>query len=395
MKKIKIIICSTAHRYDDSRIFHRQALTLSKHFDVKLFICAPFKSKQINDGLIIVGLPIWKHRIDRIKSNVLLWSYLRKENADVYIFHDPELLLTIPFVKLFKKARIIYDIHEYYHEHLKEITWLPKWLAINISRMYRILENFSLKYIDMIWFPVEKVIEHHSNYNNQNSIKKLEVRNFPILNLFNEERNDTGLRLNQILYVGVMTEDRNFEMLIHAFSKFAQEFPQFKFLLAGNFYSETYKNKLINLINELAMNERVKLLGRVSYAEVPKLMRQSKIGMLVLPPLFNFENSMPNKLFEYMAAGLPVIASNFENFRRVIETENCGICVDPLNVEEITNAMKALIKDEAKRQVMGQSGKSAVLKKYNWEQEGELMVNETKSLFPDKIPSENSHRFSD
>lgn len=382
MDKIKITICSTAHRYDDSRIFHRQALTLSKHFDVKLFICAPFKSKQINDRLMIVGLPIWKHRIDRIKSNVLLWSYLRKENADVYIFHDPELLLTIPFVKLFKKARIIYDIHEYYHEHLKEITWLPKWLAINISRMYRIIENFSLKYIDMIWFPVKKVIEHHSNYKNQNSIKKLEVRNFPILNLFNEERNDTGLRLNQILYVGVMTEDRNFEILIHAFSKLAQEFPQFKFLLAGNFYSEVYKNKLFNLINELAMNDRIKLLGRVSYAEVPKLMRQSKIGMLVLPPLFNFENSMPNKLFEYMAAGLPVIASNFKNFREVIETENCGVCVDPLNVEEIANAMKALIKDEAKRQEMGQNGKSAVWERYNWEQEGERMINEIKHLFP-------------
>ena len=105
-------------------------------------------------------------------------------------------------------------------------------------------------------------------------------------------------------------------------------------------------------------------------------------GFILLKPNPNniAAASRNNKLYEYMAAGLPVIASDFPLWKKIIEKNYCGICIDPSNPEKIAKAIEYLIKhpDEAKK--MGGNGKKAVLEKYNWENESKKLLKVYKNL---------------
>ncbi|MFA7567584.1 MAG: glycosyltransferase, partial [Alkalispirochaeta sp.] len=102
---------------------------------------------------------------------------------------------------------------------------------------------------------------------------------------------------------------------------------------------------------------------------VRAILEQSTAGLVTFHPLPNHTDAQPNKMFEYMAAGIPVIASNFPLWREIIEGNQCGICVDPLNPEEIAKAIDYLVTHPQEAAELGQNGRQAVEKKYNWHQE--------------------------
>ena len=114
--------------------------------------------------------------------------------------------------------------------------------------------------------------------------------------------------------------------------------------------------------------------GPVLHEKVSELLAQARVGVATLHPDPNYLGSLPTKLFEYMAAGLPVVASNFPLWKEIVEGNKCGLTVNPLDPEEIAHAIEYLINhpDEARR--MGENGRQAVLEKYNWETEGKKLL---------------------
>ena len=90
------------------------------------------------------------------------------------------------------------------------------------------------------------------------------------------------------------------------------------------------------------------------------------MGLVTLHPLPNYKDALPVKMFEYMAAGIPVIASNFTLWQEIIEGNECGICVNPLEPRAINKAIQYLIDNPKTAQKMGENGRQAVKQKYNW-----------------------------
>ena len=89
----------------------------------------------------------------------------------------------------------------------------------------------------------------------------------------------------------------------------------------------------------------------------------------------NHVNALPNKMFEYMSAGLPVIASNFPLWKEIVEGNKCGLTVNPLSPKEIAEAIRYLLAHPEEARKMGENGRKAVLEKYNWDNESrKLMV---------------------
>ena len=103
-------------------------------------------------------------------------------------------------------------------------------------------------------------------------------------------------------------------------------------------------------------------------------MARSIAGMILFHPEPNHVDAQPNKMFEYMSAGMPVIASNFPLWREIMEGSECGICVDPLNSEEIAKAIQFIIKHPAKAEQMGKNGRRALVDRYNWEMEEKKLL---------------------
>jgi glycosyltransferase involved in cell wall biosynthesis len=138
---------------------------------------------------------------------------------------------------------------------------------------------------------------------------------------------------------------------------------------------------MISIAKSCDLNE-IRIWGYMKADEAWHIMARCHIGAAILAPLPNYIESYPTKLFEYMALGIPVITSNFPLYRTIIEEERCGICVDPLRVEDIAQAILYLIRNPIDARNMGESGKHAVEKKYNWNIEKEKLI-----MFYDKVLS--------
>ncbi len=375
---IKIAVCSTAHPFDDSRVFHRQAHSLSKHYYVTVYSCAPFGERQFCDRLKVIGLPLWKTKYERFRNLFILFKYVRKSNADIYIFHDTIGMLLIPYIKIIKKKKTIYDIHENFHGWIREKDWIPRFLRSFLANTYSFFEKIVLKFTDMIWFAVSDIGDHYSRYS---KLKKMLVGNYPSLDQI-QKINQTGVTVkNQFIFVGSMDSDRSIVQIIKAFDRFCERNSQYELILAGNFYTTEYEVEVRELLNSLKTGKKIKILGRIDYQEALLQIAESKVGFSLHQPTYNFRHGMPLKLLEYAGMGTPVIASNFANFKRIVESAEYGKCVNPNNIQEITEAMHFLISDEPRRQKMGLNGKKLVENVYNWEKVSIQIVQEIRNLY--------------
>lgn len=128
------------------------------------------------------------------------------------------------------------------------------------------------------------------------------------------------------------------------------------------------------MIHEYDLEDVLILKGIVPHKEVFKLMSEANVGLAILRPVPNYIESIPTKLFEYMASRLPVVASNFPLWRKIVEDNHCGICVNPISPEEIARSIEYLIVHQEEARILGENGRRAVEEKYNWEQEvGKLL----------------------
>jgi len=144
----------------------------------------------------------------------------------------------------------------------------------------------------------------------------------------------------------------------------------FELVLGGRFLTPEYER----LVRGMPGFRRVRELGFVAQDEVWTWYSRSDAGLVCLAPLPRFRESLPVKLFEYMAAGLPVIASDFPLFRDIVESSGCGVCVNPQNPVDIAWAVRSLAADRARCREMAEAGPVAVREKYNWEAEARTLL---------------------
>lgn len=138
--------------------------------------------------------------------------------------------------------------------------------------------------------------------------------------------------------------------------------PEAKLILAGVYSPETYREELKEM-KGWAQVEECGFLDRKGIADV---FSRSGAGVVTLLPIQNYLVSLPVKMFEYMAAGLPVIASDFPLWKEIIEKNNAGICVNPEDPDSISHAIQSLLDNPTASEQMGQKGRKLVLEKYNW-----------------------------
>jgi glycosyltransferase involved in cell wall biosynthesis len=173
-------------------------------------------------------------------------------------------------------------------------------------------------------------------------------------------------RLNKICYIGGIADVRGIVELVDAMEEINGELD-----LAGSFSPASLRAELIGKSGWKKVNE----LGFVDRDRVKSVLATSRAGIVTLHPLINYLDSLPVKMFEYMAAGIPVVASDFPYWREIIEKHNCGICVDSHNPQEIAMAVNRLLTDNELAATMGENGRRAVEEVYNWHNEEQKLLN--------------------
>jgi glycosyltransferase involved in cell wall biosynthesis len=118
--------------------------------------------------------------------------------------------------------------------------------------------------------------------------------------------------------------------------------------------------------------------------QVRDLLARARIGIVTLHPTGNYVNSQPTKLYEYMSAGLPVVASDFPVWRKVVDGAQCGLLVDPMNPAAIAEALVWLLQHPEEAEAMGRRAQKAVLESYSWEREAAVLAGIYRELLPNR-----------
>jgi len=367
MAKGRVCILTTAHSPFDTRIFYKQARSLEQA-GYQVVIIAPYQRSESRGTIKILGVTPPKNRVSRMI--ILPFRLIKKalqQGAEIYHIHDPDLLPAAWFIKKFTPSKIIYDVHENYAEVIKSRSWMPALLRPILSTWISLIERALANSLDGIVAVTEDI---QDLFNVRHAVL---VRNYPRLDLVKPERNLDVSSLQKdsvkLIYVGDLTRVRGIVEIVKSM-EYLDPASAVELVLVGG-YSE---QDLEGILRSLKGFERVNHLGRVPYSAVADHLLNADVGLVCLHPLPRYKKSLPVKMFEYMAAGLPVVASDFPTWRAIIEDCQCGVLVDPESPEDIAERILSLVENPDLRLRMGQNGLMAVREKYNWSSEEKKLL---------------------
>ena len=355
----KVVQLTVCHDWHDTRIFHKITISLIKS-GLYVNLIAPAKGDTSKDWHVHL-IPIPQLRLLRMIFGPFL-SIVAVMKIRPYLihYHDPEL---VPASILFRLMgiRVIYDVHESLPNQIMAKAYIPYCLRSTIARMSQILQFIGLKVACAATAAAPSIVKELGEGKNIRL-----VQNFPVKGeLVKTKRKPIKERSNLVYYVGDIKRSRGAIEMIEAV-QIVSERKSVKLLLAGRFPE---KCGLEEEIRRDYKRTLVDILGIQNRCEVRETLAEVKIGLVVHHPAPNHNEGWPIKLFEYMSAGVPLIASNFPLLRKIVVGSQSGLVVDPLNAEEIAKAILYLLGNPEESEKMGLAGKMAVEQVYNWNKE--------------------------
>jgi len=370
-KRIKPRVChlTTVHDPLDDRIFHKECKSLEEA-GYETTIIAPHPKDTMVDGIRIVGLRKAKKRWSRIfLLPPQVFCKAIREKADIYHFHDPELIPVGIALRLFLNKKVVYDVHEDYSKQVLSKPYLPGASRKTLAVIIRALENLSSIIFSGIVTATDDIRNNFSHHK-----KAVSVKNYPVMSYFQDEKNNTQVRKEfRVVYVGGVSKTRGIVEAIQALEYIEKPI---KLIICGDFnlYDEGLR------LYQLKGIHKVESLGWISHESIGQVLKTCDAGLVCLHPLPNYLTALPVKLFEYLAAGLPVIASDFPVLKIIVDGNRCGLCVNPLDPRAIAAAMEYLMDHPEERAEMGLNGMHAVEKGYNWNAERQKLLDLYKGI---------------
>lgn len=366
MKKTKIVHITTGHGSSDTRIFHKECKTLAKE-EYKVVLIVPHDQNEVVNGVKIKKVPKPKSRLERMTRTV--WAVYRAaltENAEVYHFHDYELIPIGILLKLFGK-QVIYDIHENLpHRIMGDYNnKIPRWLRIILANVAQFIEVMSVRFFDGAVAATPAIAKRFPP-------QKTElVQNFPLLD---ELLPDADVPFSEhtplVVYAGEITTFRGICKMISAMDLLPEQLGA-SMILLGRFSPPELEEE----VKQIPGWEKVQYLGWKTRDVLMPLVAKAHVGLVLFHPIPNHIEAQPNKLFEYMSMNIPVVASDFPLWRKIVGEINCGLLVDPLDSKAIAKAIQWLLEHLGEAKAMGKRGQEAVLKQYNWGHESQKLLN--------------------
>jgi glycosyltransferase involved in cell wall biosynthesis len=363
---MKICHVTSVHKWDDIRIFRKECIAAAEAgFDVTLV--AVNSGEGVHQGVNVVSVPYTNSgRLKRMLESVnKVCDKALEVNADVYHLHDPELL-RISSRLLAKGKMVIYDSHEDLPRQILDKNWIPSLFRNLISRLAERYENRKCSKLTAVVAATPHIAARFLKVN----ANVVNVNNYPVLSEISFNPNWTE-RKNEIVYIGGIFPTRGVKELVDAL-----QYADTKLNLAGNYSPASFRDELIALEGWKKVNEA----GFVNRNGIDELLGRSRVGIVTLHPTKAYLDSLPIKMFEYMAAGIPVVASDFPYWRSIINKHKCGVLVDPLNPEAIAGAINDLLSNSEKARLMGERGRAAALSEYSWSTEADKLISLYKSL---------------
>jgi glycosyltransferase involved in cell wall biosynthesis len=368
-------VCS-GHLVDDGRVFQRACASLAKAgYDVHLIATGKNqRNGQYREQEVTVHPLPAEGRLRRIARRGRVARLAASLKPDLFHVHEPELLA--PVVRVAGNRPVIWDVHESYLDVLTQRDWIPRPLRPTVRLLWDLKERRLLRKCAGVVAVTDRVAARYRKLHPRVVV----VSNYPNLDAFQglAEASRDG---RTCVFAGMIAPDRGLFEVITALGLLKQRGVAVPLALAGPCPSE-YMAVLLAEARRLGVGELVTYHGVLSKTEAISFQNRASIGLVTYLPVANSMASMANKLSECMALGLPVIYSDFPNYREVAGESGAGIAVDPTNPEQIALALARLIDapDEARK--MGEAGRRAVARTFNWSTQFAGMLQLYRKVLP-------------
>jgi glycosyltransferase involved in cell wall biosynthesis len=355
---VRVCHLTSVHPAYDTRIFEKECVSLvAAGYDVHL-VAPAAESKRVRN-VTIVAVPPARSRLGRATvttARVLVRAL--QIRARVYHLHDPELIPVGIVLRALGK-KVIYDAHEDVPADILDKHYLPRWTRTTLARIVDVGERVAARWLSQVVAATPAIARRFP------TARRVVVQNFPHPAEFTPATDAPYHRRGPVVaYVGLIQEIRAAMEMVRAIEQVATRQPV-RFVLAGRFDTPALEAR----VRALPAWRHVDYRGVLPRASVAPVFAEARLGLVLFHPTANHVESQPNKLFEYLAAGLPVVASHFPLWRQIIEGARCGLVVDPRDSSAIASAIGWLLEHPAEAEAMGARGREVVRQRLNWSQE--------------------------
>lgn len=296
-----------------------------------------------------------------------VYQEARRQDADVYHFHDPEL---IPVGLLLRAGgkHVIYDIHEDMPAEVHSKHYLPRWSRSVVAWFVDKLEGTASGRMSALVAATPSIAKRFARLNRRTII----VHNYPYVRELVRESESAPweARRQSVAYVGGLARVRAIREMIDAMSYLPRSLPATLELAGPVEKGDTDLSEF----HDHPGWARVKYHGFIEQRRTFQILRHVRAGLVLYHPAPNHFESLPQKIFEYMGAALPIIASDFPFWRKLLGECGCGIFVDPLKPKQIAQAIEYVLTHPREAEEMGLRGQAAVLEQFNWDSEAEKLI---------------------
>jgi glycosyltransferase involved in cell wall biosynthesis len=351
---------TTAHPVDDHRILHKECVSLrDAGYDVTLI--APHDGDVVLEGIPVVGLRGQPHSPVRrmAERGHAAYRAALRVDAELYHFHDPDFL---PYgVRLARAGkRVVYDAHEDVPVQIRYKDWIPARARAGVARAFARLESACVGRIDGVVTVNRQIRDRLRRHQPRTVI----VANYPRLDEIVPAQ-AWSERARAACYVGAITRVRGAGGLVDAMAHTDAEL-----LVAGAISPPELRLEL----ERSAGWSHVRYLGRLGRERIAELLRRARVGVIPLQPTANYVEAYPVKLFEYFAAGLPVVATDVPLWREILDGHDCGICVPHGAPERMGAAITSLLDDDARARAMGDRARRLAEERYSWASQAGVLL---------------------
>jgi glycosyltransferase involved in cell wall biosynthesis len=355
---------TSVHDAGDTRIVHRECATLAQN-GYEVVLVAAKSERAMPAGVRYHPVPAPRNRLERFtKTQWAVYRAALAEEADLYHFHDPELI-PIGIALSAAGKSVIFDVHEDIPDDIATKPWIWAPLRPVVAAAAAVILRAVQRAFSGI-VAATPAIARRYRHPHLTIVQNLPpVQEFPAYGSAPYDE-----RPPAALYVGQITRLRGIEQMVEAMGR-PDLPPDSRLILVGEFESRELRESVMRLPGW----RRVTYHGYKQRSELSPLLAAARMGLLILLPAPNHSEAQPTKLLEYMAAALPVVASEaLSRCREIVESTRCGLLVDPLDSNAIADAILHLLAHPREAREMGERGRLAVLERYNWSAEAPKLL---------------------
>jgi glycosyltransferase involved in cell wall biosynthesis len=359
---IRVCAISSSRNALEQRMFLKEATSLAQA-GYRVSVVAPHTQDEVISGITIKAVPKFTSRLSRmVRTTWYVYREGLRQKAQVYHFHNTELIPVGWLLKLQGK-RVIYDVREDTPADIRDRFYIPRWIRPVVAGGVDIAEKLSGRFLDGIVAATAHIGERFPHKNTA------VVQNFPLLDESSPESRPYLGRDPVVLYIGTITPVRGLLELVEAMGLLPEGLPA-RLAIGGQFDPP----ELEQAARQKPGWQRTDHAGWQNRHGLLDMLGKARVGVVPFLPAANHTDCQPTKLFEYMIAGLPVVATSLLQLGKIVNDAQCGILVEPGNPQAMADAIQWLLEHPEEARAMGERGRQAILQTYNWNSQAQVLL---------------------